>query len=491
MINEKLAVVRHQAFDNVTLHLPIEWRMDPFQSKSWQHHFMSLRWINPEILGENLLTVLRSFYNFHCVKEINNPYYNNLRGDHTATIRLQQLITFRRYYESKDDVPGVGLCNRLIIRDIANLQSPTMYRAGHNHGLMADIALLDLYEADHRYRPKINKEKILERGINTLKQMFDPTGITREHSVSYQEHNYPLARDFLKHYTSLKGNSAYAPALTSNTRQLLAFALRDCGEYFPLGDSFRQPNNSILSACTEIKESDKVREQIGKEGNRLYCAGGMFFYKRKSTANTNLHFAATCAWNSHNHKQDDELSFCLEINGKMLFDDVGYTVYRNNLDTKLRDADAHNTVTIMGESFCDRTEYAQGSALVEWEETASGFHLLAKHERIKGYEIKRQFRLSNNTLDVEDTIQSSSEKQFTSIHTFILNPKIEPKVTSNFADLICEGRLIARISAPAHQGKWDTAEQIYVGTNRFEYIHTRKLRFLQSGDKTVPFKIEF
>src|SRR5690606_14689175 len=166
-------------------------------------------------------------------------------------------------------------------------------------------------------------------------------------------------------------------------------------------------------------------------------------------------------------------------------------VYRNNLDTKLRDADAHNTVTIMGESFCDRTEYAQGSALVEWEETASGFHLLAKHERIKGYEIKRQFRLSNNTLDVEDTIQSSSEKQFTSIHTFILNPKIEPKVTSNFADLICEGRLIARISAPAHQGKWDTAEQIYVGTNRFEYIHTRKLRFLQSGDKTVPFKIEF
>src|SRR5690606_17898434 len=117
-------------FPAVTLTFPIDWRINPYKSSGWCHHFMSLRWISPNREDSFIITILRSFFNFHCEKLIKNPYYNKMRGDHAATRRIKQVLAFKEKFQKKGNHPGVALCDQIIIRDIENLQKPDMYRAG-------------------------------------------------------------------------------------------------------------------------------------------------------------------------------------------------------------------------------------------------------------------------------------------------------------------------------------------------------------------------
>lgn len=82
-------VVRHSSsFKPYKLSFPINWVVNPYNNKNWVHHFNSLRWLPSEKNVDKVELVLRDFYKFHCIKNNKNPYYNELRGDHTAAIRL-------------------------------------------------------------------------------------------------------------------------------------------------------------------------------------------------------------------------------------------------------------------------------------------------------------------------------------------------------------------------------------------------------------------
>ncbi|MGP9632698.1 DUF6270 domain-containing protein [Halomonas sp. AOP43-A1-21] len=49
---------------------PINWKVDPFNSRPWMHHFMSLRWLGSNCSYLFIANVLISFYKFHCEKKI-------------------------------------------------------------------------------------------------------------------------------------------------------------------------------------------------------------------------------------------------------------------------------------------------------------------------------------------------------------------------------------------------------------------------------------
>ncbi|WP_197064664.1 heparinase II/III family protein [Achromobacter sp. RTa] len=458
---------------------------------------MSLRWVTTRDNISAAAEILRNFYNFHCERGIRNPHYNELRGDHAATIRVNHILNFRDKFLGQGNTEAAKLCDLILFEEIKNLQNPEMYRKGHNHGLMIDITLLKLAKINNSYKSNIDISEISRRGHETLLEMFTENGITREHSISYQEFNYPLAVEFLDLCTGQDSrvNRQYRAVLERETRNILAFALRDCGEYFTLGDTLKQPALSIRQAHPEILMSPVESSQLGNVGNRLYCQDGFFFYKRRAMGESapfekDLHFAATCTWHSANHKQDDELSFCLEVGGDLIFDDPGYTVYTPEIDSTLLPASSHSTVFLPHFPFCNTQEPASGSEILQYYETSLGFHLEMVHRRVPLYKIARTFSLVGSLLEIIDSIESErdAELQAEIEHNFILSPGITALIENTSAVLRKNGKIIAIVSTH-EQGTWIETRQHTVGSDRFEYIETTKLAF-SSPSTEVIFQVQ-
>lgn len=244
-------IIRHSsAFKPYETKLPINWKANPYQNKNWMHHFNSLRWLLAEKNIDLIESILIDFYKFHCVKRNNNPYYSELRGDHTAAIRTGVLVKLMRVFETSKCVSGSGICRRLLHEEVRNLQSHQMYRAGHNHGLMADIALLSLIKDVPEFRERVDVDKVLDRSAKTVSSMWHSSGLTKEHSVSYQEFNLPITVNYFRLISELELEvqlDLKLDDIINESKRFLGFALKKNGEYFPLGESFRLPNLRILN----------------------------------------------------------------------------------------------------------------------------------------------------------------------------------------------------------------------------------------------------
>lgn len=386
---------------------PIDWRADPFKSRSWMHHFSSLRWLNSSYSYLLTLSILTSFYKFHCEKKIKNPYYNEVRGDHTAAVRLGILISIEKEYGAHADSSIKNIVRRLIVQEIKNLQSDKMYRSGHNHGLMVDLSLLNLVLGCPEYKPRVNLELVLERSAKTLDAMWHASGLTKEHSVSYQEYNLPLTVEYFELLDKLNVEPLASVSLENiveESRRFLGYALKVTGEYFPLGDSFRLPNENILNKVFGQGEVRSARELLmpyseeeGVYGNRN------FFIFRKTVNGRKVHFAATCCWDSHNHKQNDELSFCLEVDGVTIFDDPGYTEFLPWEGVKKLQSEAsHSTVTASEIQWGD-VRFPNGkSRILSSQHDVQGFSLSMSMERYGGFKIVREVEFNGDVLTVAD-----------------------------------------------------------------------------------------
>lgn len=489
--------VEHAAFPTVVLADPIDWAINPYNSPAWLHHFMSLRWIPADFEADLLFQIVKSFYQFHCAKKSRNPYYTHLRGDHAAVIRIEQLLTFRERFSELNNVPAQGICDRIIRAEAVNLQRDAMYRAGHNHGLMTDIMLLTLWNDYPAYRGSIDPVMIAARGQATLDEMFTRDGITREHSISYQEHNYPLAVQFLDlhpdHNAALikKRKATFA----ENTKKILSFALRDSGDYLAIGDTLRSPNKNIRASHPEIVANENELATLGSKGYRLYCDTGLFFYKRRKSVDDsfkkNIHFSATCGWNSVNHKQDDELSFCLEIDGELVFDDPGYTVNVVPRDRAIRTASAHSTIEIAESPFCDIRDSARGSRIAAWFETTNGFVVNMAHDRVADHAISREISLYGEYLTIRDKIlRTNFRNPLLAFHNFVLHPDIQAEVSGLKVKLYKGNTVVAEIEAVEGNGSWTSENLDYIGIDKYLYLITKKMVF-KSSQEFCEFKIEF
>lgn len=341
--------VNHYGFKPYKVSLPIDWRINPYSNKNWQHHFMSLRWINHKALTEEqLYRVLMDFYNFHVKKKVNNPYYDQLRGDHTAAIRLGNLASFYLHYKDGLNIPLIGILIRLIRADIDNLQATKMYRAGHNHGLMVDISLLEVLANKEffKFHNLINLEKILIRSKLTVDSMFYDDGFTKENSISYQEYNLGVVWDY---YELINGMElleiANIEEIINESHKVLGMSLTYDGEYFPLGDSYYQPKpkilNKVYSQGTDGEFKGDLYPYSSNNFIGYYFNKGLAIYKYEDL----VHFSQTIMYGSNNHKQDDELSFCLNVKRKQFFVDAGYSVIQSEKDYNfMRSKEAHTGI---------------------------------------------------------------------------------------------------------------------------------------------------
>lgn len=437
---------------NVDINFPVNWKINPFGFRSWSHHFMSLRWLNEKYTYLFMFKILMDFYNFHCRKKNKNPYYNSLMGDHTAAVRLNSFLRLKERFDSHEDPSIKFILNRLIIQELMNLQNNDIYRLGHNHALMLDISLLNLLKIFPEYLSKINIDMIISRSAETIKLMWHPSGLTREHSISYQEYNLLLIINYIK---LLKTLNIMPPLdfsidnILDESRKLLGFCLTEKGEYFPIGDSFRNPNINILNKIFGDSDGKETAHNLlfpysNKDG--CYSNNNFFIYRNNSNQRR-IHFIVTCCWDSCNHKQNDELSFCLNINGETLFDDPGYTTFSEwSLIENLQSEYSHSTVNIVGKKWNDKKRTNYQSKILSGDMTDSGFFVNMQCSRVDGFIFVRNITLIENEILIEDKIISDKLSNEIISKRFILSPDINLKrVDDNKFQAILKNKLIAEL----------------------------------------------
>jgi len=470
-------MLRYGAFEPVALEIPVDWAMNPFSSLNWRHHLLSLRWMHELPLAEQA-NLLQNFYTFHFILNQSNNMVNTRLGDHTTALRLEHVCKLRRDFIANNEQHMATLCERLMHEDITALLSAKVYHAGHNHGVMADTAILEALKQFPPSDPTI-RESVIQRGLASQAQLYTDEGITREHSISYQEYNYPIVARFLqaiegditdKHQTSNIKHPDKLQKLAQGCRKVLKHFTRSNGQFFPLGDSFRLPNANIRQQYPEI-----ILDTSEQSGEQMFCKGGFFSYSR-GTAVQRLHFVATACWYSGNHKQDDDLSFCLELNGAMVFDDPGYTDFATpEVTQSLRIADVHSSVTVQENPFGSRQDTPVGTAFTDWSQHARGFMLHGRHARIPGMIVNRSWYLSDNRLTIIDSIEGEITDTLMGQHAFVLGPDLKFVIIDKRIHLLRDDHLVGVLAAGDDSGSWSAITVPYVDENRANVGQTIRL----------------
>lgn len=476
-VDGSVHLLKYGKFDNVQLVEPIDWAMDPFKVLNWRHNFLSLRWLIKSVPLETKRAVIVSFYDFHCKARQANDMVGSRIGDHTTSIRIDELLRLRNEFLAADDHPVSALCEEILRADMATLLSEKVYRSGHNHGVMADISLLNAISIIGHPDKSIPKY-VVSRGMKSLQSIFDSGGLTQEHSISYQEYNYPVANKFLKAASKFDGldKNFGNIDLSGATQKLLKFFTRTNDEYIPVGDSFRRPNASIRKLCPEMVPSEEDVVSLGMPNNRLFCENGFFSYVKQADSRRRIHFVSVCAWHSANHKQDDDLSFCLELDGQMIFDDPGYSDQVDKETTNaLRNADHHSTVCLDSVQYSNRGRTNGESKFTEWRETDEGFVLAGQQQRMPGVKFSRRFELNNNSLRISDQISTADKS--VGEHGFVLAPDIHVRFEGGGVWLYRDYSVLGIIKPDELDGEWVVTRIHYIGSDRHNLAQTLRLAY--------------
>ncbi|MDH4865635.1 heparinase II/III family protein [Alcaligenes nematophilus] len=487
-LSGKIATIKYANFDDFNMDFYVDWSIDPYGVLNWRHNFLSLRWIDFKLNKKNIKLILASFYYFHYLKQNENNMIFSRLGDHTTAIRVSVLRRIRRLFLADNEPGFIFLCEFLIKKDLDALISDKVYRNGHNHGVIADTEILNTID-DLGIKDYLDASLIVDRGFSSLKSLFTSDGITMEHSVSYQEYNYPVAIEFLKSARNFSANKNFNyQVLEESTVDLIRYFSRSNGEFFPLGDSFREGNKSIRKNFLSNFDLSPAINSLAPESQSLYCKNGFFSYVR-NFSNLKVQFVSVCSWNSYHHKQDDELSFCFEIDGNLVFDDPGYSdmVSKNDLDM-LRSAESHSTVTIVGKEFSKKNSSPKGSTFTSWKEHSNGFYLQGQHSRIENILVTRVYEILERRLSIIDTIESPSDI-FTK-HGFILGQGIGIEIKDRQVFLNKNGASLGVLSAE-EQGHWLISQIISIDSNRKNINKSIRLQYVLEKKSKCVFNFDF
>ena len=475
----------------------INWIANPYNNKNWMHHFNSLRWLLGENNLERVEKVLGDFYKFHCVNKKRNPYYNELRGDHTAAIRLAVFREIKGRFFSVGSKGGVGICNRLIREEIKNLHSKKIYRAGHNHGLMVDLALLDLIVELPEFYNQVDISLVMERSAKTLDSMWHQSGLTKEHSISYQEYNLPLTVKYFLALEKLGLESSTKVKLDNileESKRVLGYALKENGEYFPLGDSFRLPDvrilNEVYGGGDNINED--VREMLfpysTQEG--VYSTED-FFIVRSFMNGKKIHLAATCCWNSENHKKNDELSFSLCVDGITIFETPGWSAFASEaVNSYISNESAQSTILVQNLSFSDVKERGVGEhGFLPFDFSRN--ICTGRHSRFKEVTTFRSFGLYDDKIVITDEFDTSLNLGLVT-SKFILAKDVEVESTCANSVVLCKGGVRVEVEAVSEKsGFFKTCSSKVVSTDKMFVDDVLVLDYIRVGSRNVDFVIKW
>ena len=433
--NQVLAKVSYRGLEDVKISKGQNWNFDGVIPDNFNHHIMSLRWLHKLPIDIQISIVL-DFISFH--QEVGRKlsrFYLGRSADHCTSVRLFSLL---RVFDSNQSGNVSEIIIREIEKNIESCLSGETYKYFNNHGLMVDISLIKIFCHEKIKEKFPDSSFVLVRLNNQLKKIFCEDGFVKEHSISYQEYDANILDDLFKFFKKSGVvfepiNRLYEKSLLA-TKTLLGAALTKNGFYLNYGDSFSNPNRKIIKNLFGIEDPHVALKPFSDVSCVfLSKSAGVFVFR-----NENIHFLMTNSWNSYVHKQNDELSFLLNISSIPFFVDPGYSGLISISQFDYRSEENHSNFSVVGTEWCPRNlkkksiENSFSDVLISADE----IRVSASHGRVPGYKLTRAVSfLKGGDMFIEDTSIPANNLR----HRLVLHPDVTCRVNENIIELESSG----------------------------------------------------
>lgn len=405
----KLYSLNYRGLQSVDIYTCMDWYKDEQLPRNFAHHLMSLRWLDEIKDFESKKIIIMDFVRYHSESEKISKFYLGRAADHSASIRVKVLsaaLESESYLFSEKDYEIVkGEIYKIIDSCIAG----NTYKEAHNHGLMVDLALIDMSEKGFigSRREKI-LEAIPDRILNQLKSIFSDDGACKEHSISYQEYDLSILHDLKKTLFDKQSSSRVITDLfikvdeiyrvvKEESKKLLGYSLVR-GRYFPLGDSPGNPKREILEKVFGDSDPDVALSPYShRTGYYFSQSAGLFLYR-----GINYSIGFTAAWHSSVHKQNDDLSIVLyDKNGSPIIVDGGYSGVIKTIDQ--RSENFHSTFMPVNASWKKRKKGLQDFSILNIDNRDDqSIKVEGIHSRVSDYLLSRRLLVTDTSVLIED-----------------------------------------------------------------------------------------
>ena len=341
-----------------TLVPPIDWAMDPYNSKSYRGVLASLKWIDPVIYASRhgnrrALAQARDIaldwvaHNPRHHAPTDKAWENKIIGDRAPYLAYITRAAACRHMLSSEQ--GLTLIQSL--RQHGRALTENKLYVPSNHGLFMDYGLEALAKEAaflskapewERFAPK-RFQKTLERRI------YPSEGFWLENSSSYHLAVLKLVREF----TALAGNAAPSSLrqLTRRMTDVAGWLIEPDAKRVLLGDSNLKPTPPEASAAAR-----------DDDGMLFLRRSGIGAVKSRPPGPAYLLFAATFQNGTHN--QADALTLDLFDRGQRILSDSGlYDKEDDPWQVYSRAAYSHSVMTIDGKTFPLDKKFRYGSGL--------------------------------------------------------------------------------------------------------------------------------
>jgi Heparinase II/III-like protein/Heparinase II/III N-terminus len=354
----------------------VDWRQDPFKSRSWRFQLNTLTWLKPQLLAyaasaerhalASASDLVVDWVTAHAEAKTDNEFawYDmavGLRAPYIAFVLRGCLVE-----ELIDDDNAAQLLN-MAVRHGEELAKEENYASGHNHGLFQDEGLHLLAEQLPTLPSAASWANLAKSRVqSTLSQTISRRdGGHLEHSSSYQfsitslvsrlAENIPGLSDLVELRDRLKATSQWHVTPADRIAQL--------------GDT----------DDTQAPSWARVGARSLRGMNALLDTGQAFIRDGDS------YLAVTAAYHSAAHKQADETSFILVEGGSTLIGDTGrWGYYEDEPDRRFaRSAAAHNVVLVDDDDFQWAGSAPYGSGLVAAGHSDSWYGILVENPTLR------------------------------------------------------------------------------------------------------------
>ncbi|MFF3668903.1 heparinase II/III family protein [Microtetraspora malaysiensis] len=318
----------------------INWKLDPYKSRSWQMVFQSLRWMGRlvadyETTGKQAYLTRATEIAKDWVEK--NPYGGRSTNkfawsDHPTSLRAPALVCLSRY------VPDAWLKNSLAVH-AKLLADPRLYKAGHNHGLDQDIGLLRI---GCRYNQKGWKDLALSRMVKSMKLDIDSEGSLREQAPRYAIYVHDrlrVATDTIKD-CGLKVPDDLAKRWDGLPKHISA-ATQPNGYMVPLGDGAPDVQPAGFAHSSETVQVFKAGYVFGRTA-----------WGDPQSAYYSIRFGPGLKFHGH----EDHLGVTYYAQGRDVLTEAGFHSYENTPYRRwTMTPEAHNIPVVVGKPFHGRT----------------------------------------------------------------------------------------------------------------------------------------
>lgn len=421
IINEEIFNITYRDLTPVKILNKNEWDYDDKIPNNFNHHIMSLRWLQDINNKEQKLKIVLDFIKYHNENKKASRYYLGSNADHTASIRVSVLNELLSSLRSNEEHYKLVL---LEIYKTVDAFFKDTYKESNNHGLMVDISILESLQNKDLLNKYETKVPILKKRIlNQLVTIFDENGFVKEHSISYQEYNlnilFNLKDAVKKSQIEFNELDEFVEKCVLNIKEILGFALKSNKEYFAIGDSFDTPNSAILKRIYGVDNPNKALLPFSeKEGLCVSKTLGIAIFRNKD-----WHISLNACWHSYVHKQNDDLGLNLRYKDIDFIIDGGYSDIVDREEINTRSELLHSTIIPTNRVWLDRGKNKEGYSTITDGYTSSldSFNVKAEHTRVPDMKLSRSLKLKDDEIIISDDVPENIE----AIHRFIVPLHIE------------------------------------------------------------------